>query len=65
MDCIDKLVHQNKSFSIHDIDKLKISHLPYSLKVLLENLLRNNVGSSLNSPVENFINWNGIILIRR
>ena len=61
MDCIDKLVHQNKSFSIHDIDKLKISHLPYSLKVLLENLLRNNVGSSLNSTVENFINWNGNI----
>ena len=61
MDCIEKLVYQNKSFSIHNIDKLKISHLPYSLKVLLENVLRTNNQALPNNVIESFIKWDGSI----
>ena len=62
MNCIDKLVHQNESFSIHNIKKLKINHLPYSLKVLLENILRNNSNVSSNQNIiDQFIAWNGDI----
>ncbi|MED5429987.1 MAG: aconitate hydratase AcnA [Pseudomonadota bacterium] len=61
MDCIEKLVYQNKSFSIHNIDKLKISHLPYSLKVLLENVLRTNNQALPNNVLESFIKWDGSI----
>ena len=55
MDCIEKLVYLNKSFSIHNIDKLKISHLTYSLKVLLENVLRTNNQAFPNYVIESFI----------
>ena len=61
MDCIEKLVYQNKSFSIHNIDKLKISHLPYSLKVLLENVFRTNNQALPNNVIESFIKWDGSI----
>ena len=61
MDCIEKLVYQNKSFSIHNIDKLKISHLPYSLKVLLENVIRTNNQALPNNVIESFIKWDGSI----
>ena len=62
MNCIDKLVHQNESFSIHNIKKLKINHLPYSLKVLLENILRNNSNvPSHQNIIDQFIGWNGDI----
>ena len=41
----DRLVVDNDTYTIHRLDRIKTAHrLPYSLKVLLENLLRNEDG---------------------
>ena len=41
----DRLTVDNDAYTIHRLDRIKTAHhLPYSLKVLLENLLRNEDG---------------------
>ena len=60
MDCTDKLIHQNKSYSIYNIKKLNIEHLPYSLRVLVENFVRNNPTTKENLKIiDKFIQWDG------
>jgi len=60
MNYLDKLVYQNEKFSIYNIAKLKINHLPYSLKILLENILRNNQNAPLDKNIiDQFENWDG------
>ena len=50
----------NSHFQIHNINKYKIDHLPYSLRVLMENYLRNESDNSkFKSIIEKFINWDG------
>ncbi|MEC9206102.1 MAG: aconitate hydratase AcnA [Pseudomonadota bacterium] len=62
MNLVDKLVHEDKSFFIHNIKKLKIDHLPYSLRVLLENVVRHSSKTdSYQKILESFIDWNGEI----
>jgi aconitate hydratase len=42
---MDQLIVDNATYTIHRLDRIKTAHrLPYSLKVLLENLLRNEDG---------------------
>ncbi len=60
MNYLDKLVYQNEKFSIYNIAKLKINHLPYSLKILLENILRNNQNAPLDKNIiDQFESWDG------
>ena len=50
----------NSNFRIFNINKYKIDHLPYSLRVLMENYLRNESGNSkFESIIDKFINWDG------
>ena len=50
----------NSNFQIFNINKYKIDHLPYSLRVLMENYLRNESDNSkFESIIEKFINWDG------
>ena len=46
MDFKDHLEESGTEYSIFDISKTKIRHLPYSLRVLLENYVRNNKNAS-------------------
>ena len=52
---------KNKDFTIYNISKSQISHLPYSLRVLFENYVRNNSSKISQSVIENFISWSGEI----
>ena len=50
----------NSNFRIFNINKYKIDHLPYSLRVLMENYLRNESDNSkFESIIDKFINWDG------
>ena len=50
----------NSNFRIFNIKKYKIDHLPYSLRVLMENYLRNESDNSkYESIIDKFINWDG------
>ena len=52
---------KNKDFTIYDISKSQIAHLPYSLRVLFENYVRNNSSKLSQSVIDNFISWSGDI----
>ena len=58
MDFKDYLVESGVKYSIFDITKINITHLPYSLRVLLENYVRNNKNVSDN-VIKKFQSWNG------
>ena len=60
MDFKDHLEESGINYSIFDISKAKITHLPYSLRVLLENYVRNNKNIS-HDVVDKFEAWNGSI----
>tara|TARA_B110000196_G_C20565218_1_gene394993 strand:- start:70 stop:357 length:288 start_codon:yes stop_codon:yes gene_type:complete len=60
MDFKDKLEQSDQSYDIYNINKAKIKHLPYSLRVLLENYIRNNKSDS-NDVIDKFMSWNGSI----
>ncbi|HWK31286.1 MAG TPA: aconitase family protein, partial [Terriglobales bacterium] len=53
----------SKSYEIYRLEALDkhgmpISHLPYSLKILLENLLRTEIGKSVTAnDIKTIINW--------
>ena len=52
----------NKPFKVFNIKKYQIEHLPYSLRVLMENYLRNESGNdNFDSIVKKFTSWNGQI----
>ena len=42
MDFKDKIKQSNEEYDIYNINKAEIKHLPYSLRVLFENYIRNN-----------------------
>ena len=46
MDFKDKLKQSDQSYDIYNINKAEIKHLPYSLRVLFENYIRNNKSDS-------------------
>ncbi len=52
---------KNKDFTIFNISKSQIAHLPYSLRVLFENYVRNNSSKLSQSVIDNFISWSGDI----
>ncbi|MEO8743438.1 MAG: aconitate hydratase AcnA, partial [Lysobacteraceae bacterium] len=56
----DQLKVDDKSYTIHRLDRIKTAHrLPYSLKVLLENLLRNEDGHLVTTAqVQALADWN-------
>ena len=56
----DHLEESGTNYSIFDISKAKISHLPYSLRVLLENYVRNNKAIS-KDVIGKFEAWNGSV----
>jgi len=61
-----QLTNQEKAFTFYDLNKLPkemdIGRLPYSLKILLENLLRLEDGVSVNKKdIEALIKWDPII----
>ena len=50
----------NNAYHTFNINNFEVNHLPYSLRVLMENYLRNESNNSnFNSIIEKFINWNG------
>ena len=50
----------NNNFDVFNINKYKINHLPYSLRVLMENYLRNESDNNkFDSIIEKFTKWNG------
>ena len=50
----------NSNFHIFNINKYKIDHLPYSLRVLMENYLRNETdNSNFESIMDKFTSWDG------
>tara|TARA_Y100000768_G_scaffold382531_1_gene363061 strand:- start:5809 stop:8394 length:2586 start_codon:yes stop_codon:yes gene_type:complete len=50
----------NKTFQVFNINKYQIEHLPYSLRVLMENYLRNESDNeSFDDIIEKFTSWNG------
>ena len=42
MDFKDKIKQPNQEYDIYNVKKADIKHLPYSLRVLFENYIRNN-----------------------
>ena len=58
----DSLTHKGEEKIIFNINKAEISHLPYSLRVLLENYIRNTPQNSIDSNViDRFLQWNGTV----
>ena len=56
----DSLSHKDETKTIYNISKVDISHLPYSLRVLLENYVRNTPTNKLEeSVIKEFSSWNG------
>ena len=56
----DSLSHKDEIKTIYNISKVDISHLPYSLRVLLENYVRNTPANQLDDNIVNkFTSWNG------
>ena len=60
MDFKDYLEESGNKYSIFDISKTNIRHLPYSLRVLFENYIRNNKLVSKN-VIKKFESWNGSV----
>ena len=60
MDFKDYLDQSGNKYSIFDIKKININHLPYSLRVLLENYVRNNKLVS-DDVIGKFESWNGSV----
>ena len=60
MDFKDHLEESGTEYSIFDISKTKIRHLPYSLRVLLENYVRNNKNAS-KDVLKKFESWDGSV----
>ncbi len=58
MDFKDQLELSGTQYSIFDISKTNITHLPYSLRVLLENYVRNNKNIS-DDVIKKFQSWDG------
>ena len=58
----DSLTHKGEEKIIFNINKAEISHLPYSLRVLLENYIRNTPQNNIDSNViDRFLQWNGTV----
>ena len=58
----DSLPYKGEEKIIFNINKADISHLPYSLRVLLENYIRNTPQNSIDSNViDRFLQWNGTV----
>jgi len=56
----DSLTHISEKKTIFNINKVEISHLPYSLRVLFENYVRNTPSDQINqSVIKKFLDWNG------
>ena len=55
----DKLIIANNTYNIFNINRSNINHLPYSIKVLFENYIRNNYSDLDNEIINYFLNWNG------
>ena len=56
----DSLTHTSEKKTIFNINKVEISHLPYSLRVLFENYVRNTPSDQINqSVIKKFLDWNG------
>ncbi len=55
----DKIEVDGRAYHIHRLDRIKTAHrLPYSLKVLLENLLRNEDGRLVTAEqIQSLANW--------
>jgi len=50
----------NKPFEVFNIKKYQIEHLPYSLRVLMENYLRNESDNvNFDAIIKKFTSWNG------
>ncbi|HAR42899.1 MAG TPA: hypothetical protein DCS07_09770, partial [Bdellovibrionales bacterium] len=48
----------NQTYQYHSLQKLKVEHLPYSLRILLENLLRHEDGVMIRPrDIEALIQW--------
>ena len=60
MDFEDYLEESGNKYSIYDISKIDVKHLPYSLRVLLENYVRNNKHIS-EEVINKFQSWDGNI----
>ena len=60
MDFKDQLELSGTQYSIFDISKTNITHLPYSLRVLLENYVRNNKNIS-DDVIKKFQSWDGSV----
>ena len=61
MDYKSDIDYKNQDFTIYNISKSQIAHLPYSLRVLFENYVRNNSSKLSQSVIDNFISWSGDI----
>ena len=60
MDFKDQLELSGTQYSIFDISKTNITHLPYSLRVLMENYVRNNKNIS-DDVIKKFQSWDGSV----
>ncbi len=50
----------NNTYQTFNINNFEVNHLPYSLRVLMENYLRNESDNpNFNSIIEKFTNWDG------
>jgi aconitate hydratase len=50
----------NNNFEVFNINKYQVNHLPYSLRVLMENYLRNESDNNkFDYIIEKFTKWNG------
>jgi len=57
---ITKISINNNDFNVFNIKKYDINHLPYSLRVLMENYLRNESNNeNFDKIIEKFTKWNG------
>jgi len=55
-----KISINNNNFEVFNINKYQVDHLPYSLRVLMENYLRNESGNKdFDTIVDKFTQWNG------
>jgi aconitate hydratase len=59
MDFKDYLNQGEQQYTIYNINKESIGHLPYSLRVLFENYVRNNGKKSSQEVIEKFLSWSG------
>ena len=59
MDFKDHLNQGEQQYTIYNINKESINHLPYSLRVLFENYVRNNGEKSSRDVIEKFLSWSG------